>query len=59
MTTFLEKIGELPYLKIHKYGGFTKFIFHVFDRCEIPIQAFANVFYGKFIIFQSASPQKN
>ena len=29
-----------PYLKIDKFGGFTKFIFHVFDRYEIHIQAF-------------------
>ena len=27
-----------------KYGGFTKLIFHVFDRYEIHIQAFFSIF---------------
>ena len=30
-----------------KFGGFTKSIFHVFDRYEMNIQAFANVFLWK------------
>ena len=38
-------------MKIEKFEGLTKIPFHVFDRYEIHIQAFANVVYGKFIIF--------
>ena len=33
-----------PYLKINRFGGFTKFIFHAFDRYEIQIQAFGDIF---------------
>ena len=36
----------------------TTFPFHVFDRYEIHIQAFVDFISGKFIIFQSSSPQK-
>ena len=46
-----------PSLKINKFGGFTKFLFHVFDRSEINIQAFGDIFYGAFIIFESSYPQ--
>ena len=48
MIPFLENKKGLgiPLLEIHKFGGFTKFIFYVFDRYEIHIQAFANVFNG-------------
>ena len=41
-----------------KDGGFTKFIFHAFDRYEIIIQAFLYFINGKLIICQSASPQQ-
>ena len=44
---------------MHKYGGFTKLQFHVFDRYEIPIQAFLFVINGKFIIVRSSSPQNH
>ena len=52
MIPFLEnkKVWGFPYLKIHNFGGFTTFIFHVFDRYEIHIQATANVFNGMFIL---------
>ncbi len=52
MIPFLEneKNWGIPYLEIDKFGGFTKFIFHVLSRYEIHIQAFANVFYGTIII---------
>ena len=48
MLPFLEnkKVWAFPYLKIHEYGGFTKFPFHVFDRYEIHIQAFGDIVYG-------------
>ena len=57
MITFLEhkQIGGFPYLKIDKFGGFTKFPFHAFDRYGIHIQAFANIVYGKLIMFRSST----
>ena len=42
-----------------KYGGFTKCVFHVFDRYEINTQACVLFSNGKCIIFQSLSPRKN
>ena len=35
----------------------TKNPFHVFNRYEIHSQAFANVFYGRILIFRSSSSQ--
>ena len=57
LTWNLKNRG-FPYLKIHKFGGFTKFPIHVFDRYEVHIQAFLHFINGKFIIWQSSSPQK-
>ena len=45
-----KTVWGFPYLEINKFGGFTKFMFHVFDRYEICIQAFVYVINGKFII---------
>ena len=39
----LVSVGWFPSLKIEKFIGFTTFPFHVFDRYEIHIQAFADV----------------
>ena len=44
-----------PYLKIDKFGGFTKFIFHVFDIYEIHIQAFVHFINGKLMSGHSSS----
>ena len=37
--------------QVNKFGGFAKFIFHVFDRYEIQTQAFVDFINGKLIIF--------
>ena len=56
MIPFLEnkKVWGFPYLKIKKLPHFH---FMIFDRYDIHIQAFGDVFYGKFIIFRSSSSQ--
>ena len=50
MIPFLEnkKVWGVPYLKIEKLPPFH---FMCFDRYENHTQDFANVLYGKFIIF--------
>ena len=54
----LEKMSRLqgwesvfPFLKIEKFVAFTKFPFHVFDRCDMHLREFEVLFAGVFIIF--------
>ena len=56
MIPFLEnkKVWGFAYLKIEKLQEIN---FMLFDRYEIPIQAFVDFIDGKFIIFRSSSPQ--
>ena len=53
----IKKVWGFPSLEINKFGGFTKFMSHVFDRYEIHVQAFVDFINGKSIIFRSSSPQ--
>ena len=57
-------LGGIPTKHINKissvgsnYGGFTKFVFHVFDRYEIHIQAFVDFIDAIAIISKSSSSQ--
>ena len=43
---YVEGYWGFPYLKIEKFVGFTTFPFHVFDRYDIHIQDFEEVFTG-------------
>ena len=57
-SRYVEGYWGFPYLKIEKFVGFAKNPFHVFDRYEILIQDFWDLFTGIVIIFQCPSSQK-
>ena len=54
-SRYVEGCWGLPYLRIEKFVGLTKFPFHVFDRYDIHIHYFKDFIWRSFIICRCPS----